>query len=293
MIRKQAVQTRLLLMLVIVLFLLAGCAAKKSIWGDPKSGLILTYRMAENEILKYETSASEVQKLEIMGQTRETINKVSIKFSVQGKGLKEKNLLLGITVKDMKIDTSGGMTGKKSLDMSPVTGKSFDMTLSPIGKEVGFSGTKSLEYEALQESKRNIESSFRNIFPNLAGNPVKIGDTWPTKEEVTEKVGGVEIHVVTESVNTLQGLETLNGMECVKIETKTTGTLDGEGEQMGNQFTFKGKVTGTAAWYFAYKKGVFVKLTANSTTKGSVELTAQGMSLPLTQESKAEINLVK
>jgi hypothetical protein len=291
---KRVVQTRLLIVsAIIAVALLAGCAVKKEIWGDPKSGFNLTYRMEENQILKYQVSSEEIQKLEMMGQTMETKSKSGIQFSLQSKGLKEKNLLLGITVDTMNINISGGMAGNISPDLGAVIGKSFQMPLSPLGKEGELSGTEGLQYQLGPSGKRNIDSSFKNIFPDLADKPVKIDDTWTNTEDVTEKAGNVDIHAVTKSVNTLKGLETVNGFECVKIEAKITGTFDGTGEQMGSKFTFKGNIKGTSTWYFAYKKGIFVSLKSDTTSEGTVEVRAQGMTIPMKTESKSEINLVE
>jgi hypothetical protein len=294
MIGKRVVQTQLLIVTaIIVVALLAGCAVKKEIWGDPKSGLNLTYRMEENQILKYQVSAEEIQQLDMMGQTMETTSKSGIQFSLQSKGLKEGNLLLGITVDTMNINVSGGMAGNITPDLGTVIGKSFQMTLSPLGAEGGFSGTEELQYQLGPSGKRNIDSSFKDIFPDLADKSVKIGDTWTKTGDVTEKAGNIDVHVITESVNTLQGLETVNGLECVKIEAKTTGTIDGSGEQMGNKFTFKGTVKGSSTWYFAYKKGIFVSRKSNSDTEGTVEVTAMGMTIPMKSKSKSEFNLIE
>jgi hypothetical protein len=291
---KRIVKTRLLIVLAILaIALLAGCAVKKNIWGDPKSGLNLTYRMEENQILKYQISSEEIQELDMMGQTMETKSISGIQFSLQSKGLKEKNLMLGITVDTMKLNVRGGMAGDISPDLGAIIGKSFQMSLSPLGKEAGFSGTEALQYQLGPSGKRNIDSSFKNIFPDLADKPVKIGDTWTTKDDVTEKEGNIDIHAITESVNTLQGLETVNGLECVKIEAKITGTFDGKGVQMGSKFTFKGNLKGTSTWYFAYKKGIFVSMKSDTTSKGSVEVSAQGMTIPMKTESRAEINLME
>lgn len=291
---KRVLQSRLLITAAIIaIALLAGCAVKKGIWGDPKSGLNLTYRMEDNQILKYQISSEEIQTLDMMGQTMKTISKSGMQFSMQSKGLKEENLLLGITVDTMNVNVSGGMAGNITPDLGGITGKSFQMTLSPLGKEGGFSGTEALQYQLGPSGKRNIESSFKNIFPDLADKPVKIGDTWTNKDDVTEKEGNVDVHAITESVNTLKGLETVNGLECVKIETRITGTFNGKGEQMGNKFTFEGNIKGTSTRYFAYKKGIFVGLKSDTTSEGTVEVSAQGMTIPMKTESKTEINLME
>ncbi|MCI0471321.1 MAG: hypothetical protein L0Y73_06675 [Candidatus Aminicenantes bacterium] len=294
MIPKKVKRTRVLLVSAIsILIFTTICAAKKNPWGDPKSGLILTYHMPANEVFKYQVTSDETQTIDVMGQTIPTKSKGFSTFSVQAKALKDKNLLLSVAVNDMKIDVSSGMMGNMSPDMSAIIGKSFEMTLSPLGKEIGFSGTETLEYSLTPGEKRNIDSSFKTIFPDLSDKPVKIGDTWTTGAELNEVSGGVKVHVVTSSINTLQGLETINGMECVKIEAKTTGTLDGAGQQMGADLTFKGDITGTATWYFAYKIGVFVKMTTNSASKSTIEVSAQNMTIPMTTDSSSTIELIK
>ncbi len=294
MILKQDMQSRGLIMLgLLIMVLLAGCAVKKDIWGDPKTGLILTYRLPENQVFQYQTSNDDTQKLTVMGQVMENKTAASSKFSVQAKGLKEKNLLLGVTIDDMKINISSGMMGNITPDLGAVIGKTFDMTLSPLGKEMEFFGVEELQYDMGMAGKRGIKSSFRNIFPDLAENPLKIGDTWTNRDETTEKQGNMDIHAAVETVNTLKGLETSNGFECVAIEAKTTGTFTGKGQQMGADITFKGNIKGTSTWYFAYKQGVFVRMKTNSTTEGTVLVSAQGMTIPMTSESASEISLIK
>lgn len=296
MIRKKIRQTSLILALVFfIVIVMTSCAvkAKKNIWGDPKTGLILTYRMPEGQAFQYQTSSEQTEKVEMMGQTMETVSKSTSKFTAQNKGLKEGNFLLGITVNDMKIDVKRGMLGNISPDMKAITGKSFELTLSPLGKEIEISGTESLQYSLGMAGNRNIKSSFRTIFPDLSDRPVKTGDNWTTKADFTEESGTLTIRIAIESVNTLQGLETINGLECVKIEAKITGTINGKGQQMGSDISIKSDIKGASTWFFAYKEGVFVKMTTETTSKGTAEVSARNMTIPLSTESKSEIDLIK
>ncbi len=295
MIRNRTLKTWLGFISVFLVFcFLAGCAAKiGDLWGDPTTGLILQYRMPDDQILKYQASGEVNQNLEVMGQSVDVeINSASV-FSVKSKGPKKDNHQLGITIDSMSTDIIS-MEGELSADMSAVIGKSFDMTLSPLGKELELSGAESIKYDLGPEGKRSVKSLFQAIFPDLADRPVKIGDTWTSTDTITEKSENNESIVHLESVNTLKGFETVDGMECVKITAEITGKTEGKTVQQGMDLISEGEMKGTATWYFAYKEGIFVKMI----TKGSAESTItvsgpQNMSIPMMLEVKEEVKLVK
>ncbi len=295
MFRKQGLRSCLVFVpLVIVIGLLAGCAAKTANpWGDPQTGLILQYRMTENQILKYQTSGEQTQNMEIMGQSIDTQSSSESGFSVKSKGLQEGNLLLGVTIDSMRINISSPQ-GELSPDMSTVLGKSFDMTLSPLGKELDVSGAESIRYDMGTAGTRSIGSNFQAVFPDLAGKPVKIGDTWTSTDTITEKTDELEVRISFESVNTLEGFETVDGLECVKVTADITGTLEGKGEQMGVQLAIQGEVQGTGTWYFAYKEGIFVKDSTSVSSDATITTSGvQALTIPVNQETKMQTKLVK
>ena len=280
---------------IMVICILAGCAAKHQlpIWGDPQTGLILQYRMAEDQALKYQLTIEQAQDVEVMGQQMKTETKGEIAFTVKSKGQKESNQQLGITIDSMKIKINSPQ-GELTPDMTTVEGKSFDMLMSRLGKELDLSGAESIQYDLGQAGKRDLTSNFQAIFPDLTDKPVKIGDTWTSKDTITEKVGSGEIRISLESLNTLAGFETVDGLECTKITAKITGTLEGGGEQMGADLTFKGEIEGSEIWYFAFKEGFFVNQKADVKTKGTVSVSGpQEMSIPMAQNMRIEVKLIK
>ena len=295
MFHKQALKSWLVFIpIAVVIGILAGCAAKTaSPWGDPRTGLILQYRMAKDQVLKYETSVEQTQDIEVMGQAMSTETTSSSAFTVKSKGLKENNHLLHVTIDSMSVDISSPQ-GDLSPDLSSVIGKSFEMILSPLGRELDVSGAASIEYELGPAGTRSVESNFQAVFPDLAERPVKVGDTWPSTDTITEKSGLGDVVISIESVNTLEGFETVNGVECIKVTAKVTGTLDGQGEQMGVEISYKGDIEGTETWYFAYKEGIFVKDIIKVHTEATITASdVQAMTIPLKQEAIIETKLVK
>ena len=80
--------------------------------------------------------------------------------------------------------------------------------------------------------------------------------------EIDIKEGDSETHIAIESVNTLEGIETVNGLRCAKIRSESTGTVDGKGKQEGIDLVTKAGIKGTDIWYFAFEEGIFVKVTS-------------------------------
>jgi len=294
MIHKKIFKTWLVFLPVILaLSILSGCAAKLPIWGNPQTGLILQYRMAEDQVLKYQLTIEQTQDVEVMGQQMKTETTGEIAFTAKSKGLKENNHQLGITIDSMSVKINSPQ-GDLSPDMSSVEGKSFDMTMSALGKELDLSGAESIQYDLGQAGKRDLTTNFQAVFPDLADKPVKIGDTWTSKDTITEKIGSGEIEITLESFNTLEGFETVDGLECAKISVKIAGTLEGGGDQGGADLAFKGEIEGTETWHFAYKEGLFVKQITDVFTKGTVSVRGpQEMSIPLAQNMKIETKLIK
>jgi hypothetical protein len=283
----------LIAMVILAIILIAGCAARKEIPGMTKQGLMLQYLMPENQVLKYQTINGFTQHLNIRGQSMKVESRETTEFTIKSKGQKEDNHQLEVIIDSMNISINTPR-GEISPDMSPVWDKNFDMILSPLGRELDLSGADSIQYELRSGQKRGIGSGFQTIFPNLPGRFIKIGDTWTTKDTITEESGEGELRISLESVNKLEGLETINGLECAKITAVFTGTLDGKGEEQGAELITKADVEGTETWYFAYKKGVFVKAINNGTAKGTVTGSGpQQISIPLTREFQYDIKLIK
>ena len=74
----------------------------------------------------------------------------------------------------------------------------------------------------------------------------------------------------------------------VKIKTLTKSAIEGSGTQMGQSLDIKGDGTATSTWYFAYKKGLFVKSTVND--ESNLKINLGTMEIPQTTKTKAEIS---
>lgn len=293
MIRRQNIKTWLVsIPVILAICILAGCAVKTAnVWGDPETGLILQYRMPENQVLKYKSSAEVTQTMDVMGQTIDVDIDSSGAFTVKSKGQKENNHQLTVTIDLMKVIIASPQ-GEIIPDMSTVSGKSFEMILSPLGKELELIGADAIQYES-PDGTKNISAEFQDVFPDLADKPVKIGDKWTSDSTIIDTYSAGEAKLHFEGMNTLGGFENVNGMECVKISADVTGTYEGKGEAQGMEVVSVGDIVATSTWYFAYKEGIFIKMITEATAEGSITVTAQNLEIPMTRKYKMGVELVK
>jgi hypothetical protein len=278
---------------VAVILVLAGGAVPVTSLASapaPAATVVLEYKMPTGRALTYQSKSEEAQVMEVQGQSMDTQTTNTSTFTFKAKGLKDKNFLLGVTIDDITATMASSAQGDMSPDMSGVKGKSFDMVLSPLGSEVDVSGAEAITYNIATET-RNLASGFKMFFPDLPGKPVKVGDTWPSTSGTEEKTGSMNIRIDFQNVNTLEGFEAVDGMECARISSQVTGTITGTGNQMGADLTFSGTSKGKDVWHFAVKEGIFVKALSESTTEMSIDVAAAGMTIPMTQKSKTEVKL--
>ncbi len=261
--------------------------------GGQEKVVTLAYQFPEGKTLAYRNVSTETQNLDVMGQSIAVKNLSSREFSIKSKGMKEGNYLLGVTIDAFK-QSAESAQGGLSADASTVTGKSFDMTLSRLGKEIDVAGASSIQYDMGAAGRRNLGAAFQTFFPDLPDRPVKTGDTWLSEETVVDKNETGTTRVVIKLVNTVDGFETVDGYECVRIKTKGKGAMTGNLEQNGTSLTVDGSVEGTMTWYFAIKEGIFVRADQKQSVAGTITAAEPAnLVIPITGENQEETRLIK
>lgn len=274
--------------------LLAGCAARSTSPGVAQTtvaGLAFEYKMPPGQVLKYREKQEAREVGEVMGQTRESLMVVDSSLSFLAEGAQGKDHLLGVTINDMIMSVSSA-DGDLSPDLTSVRGKSFDMLLSPSGTRVDVSAAEAITYE-MANNTRNVASGFRLFFPHLPDRPIKVGDSWPSSAIVEEKYGGTTVLLELQVINRLEGIENIDGMDCARIRSETTGTISGTGRQEGADLVFGGTIKGSDVWRFAVKEGLYVDSASESVTEMTISVTGPAtLTIPTTQTRKGEVKLV-
>ena len=278
--------------ILLILVIIAGCAGKSKTLETVMEKLDFRYKMPEGQTLKYRTIDNFTQSMEIMGQNMLTEIKKDYVYSVNSKGQKENNFQLEFTIDSISMNVSSSM-GNMTPDLSEVAGKSFEMTLSSLGKELEFKGLDKIKYTMGTEGERSISSDFQSVFPGLAGTYIAFGDSWTTIDTIKTNEGGIDMQIVITGENTLDGFEQMNERDCARIKVDYTGVYTSKGMQQGMEFTTTGNMKGKETWYFDYNNGIFVKMISKGNGTGIVVGSGpQEMKIPLMQEVEIETMLV-
>ena len=160
-----------------------------------------------------------------------------------------------------------------------------------MGKELKFDGIDEIKYELTPGAVRGIVSDFKLIFPDLAGKPLKVGETWSTFNTLLVSEDGSDLELLFEGTNKLEGYEDVEGYKCAKIITGVKGKLGRSGKQGPFEYTLEGDITGTDIWYFAFEKGMFVKVKSEAQTVGNI--IGSNMKIPMKMKIEIENGLIK
>jgi len=279
-----------LLVLLLTVGAFAGAASDRP--ADPQGTVTLQYKFTEGVALTYKQTGTQLQDLDVMGQTMSTESTSGMDLTLKPKGLKDGNHILNVTIDALTVNVNspqGGITP----DVSGIVGKSFDLVFSPLGKEVDVSGASVFTLDMGQSGKRDLSSNFQGLFPDLPDHRVNVGEKWPSEDNVIQKSDAGEIHINFKNDNTLDGFETIDGRECARVKTVLKGTMAGALSQAGTALAMDAKLDGSKTWYFAVKEGLFIKEEVKATMGGVISVEAMNMSIGFTGSQTTTTALVK
>jgi hypothetical protein len=250
----------------------------------------LVYTFKDGKSIPYSSSTSVTQTMDVNGQTVNVLVSNDMAFAAKMVGKSGENLSLQITIDSLitKMESMQGSTGGK---MKDVAGKSFNMVISPLGKEIDVAEAAKVEYTLEgSQAANNVSQFFAHIFPDLPENAINIGDTWTKSDTLTTKTATTNTTQIVKSICKFESIEQLNGVECAKITSSISGTMESTVQNQGMDIYLKGPVQGTVTLYFAINNGYFVKQEVLSKMNGNVEITgAQNMTFPMVMETNSKV----
>ena len=285
-------KSSLIALFIVAIYSTSFTPGKSEIPG-PNDPVKLAYNLKEGKSISYTSATSVTQAMDINGQTVNVLVNNNLAYKVKMVGKTDDNLKLEITIDSLsaKVESMQGSTGGKIKD---VEGKTFIMLLSPIGKEIDMSEAAKIEYTVEGGGSSNLSQSFANIFHDLPENPIKPGDTWTKNDSVINKSSISKSSQIFQSTTKFEAIEKINGIECAKLTSTLTGTMETTAKNMGMDIFYSGPFHGTVTLYFAVKEGHVVKQETSTKMNGTVEISGpQNMTFPVEMITTGKIEAGK
>jgi hypothetical protein len=247
----------------------------------------IAYNYPADKAIRYLGTNVMTQIMDIQGQSMQVDVNSAFGCFVKSAGKQDNNLMIEIKVDTLGQTTNSPMGGSGGT-IQDIKGKTFNIIISPEGKLVDISGAEALVYTLEGSGESNMSQTFSDFFPVLPSKAVTTGDTWNSTDSLTTKSAAMTMTTIDNTINKLEGFETVNGIECAKISSQHSGKISMKIQNQGNDLSIKGPFTGTSEFLFAVKEGYFIKMTSATKVNGNLEMTSpQAMTFPIVLDMKS------
>ena len=252
----------------------------------------LEYNYPEGKTFKYVTDSKIVQDMDVNGQSMLVNVSMYMGCKVKAAGKLNGNLVLEITIDSMaqNIESPQGSAGGPIMDVS---GKAFNMVISPAGKTIDLTEASKIVYTVEGSAENTLTQAFLNYFPVLPKNGVNPGDTWTTTDTIDSKTSTNTMWMPVESNFKFEGIENVEGIDCARITAVLSGSRKMITQAQGMEIHTSGPYTGTQILFFAVKDGYLVKETITTKMTGTIEIPDQNLSFPVVMNVTATNQIVK
>lgn len=255
-------------------------------------GIDLSYRFPSDKPVHYVNTGKVVQDMDVNGQSMQ-VNVLSyLGCSIKSSGAQDNNLKLEISVDSLgeTVDSPQGMSGGAIRDAA---GMMINIVISPKGRELDITEARNAVINIEGSGATDLSDSFVGFFPRLPDEPVKQGYTWSTTDTIDNKTKLNSTFLIVTAQNTFEGMEKINGADCVKITSNLQGTRLMNIQTQGVELKTSGPFTGKSEMYFSPADGYFLKYSVTTTMKGEIEMISpQSMTIPVIMDMTS-VNEVK
>jgi hypothetical protein len=247
----------------------------------------IAYNYPADKAIRYLGTNVMTLIMDIQGQSMQVDENSAFGCFVKSAGKQENNLKIEIKVDTLGQTTNSPMGGSGGA-IQDIKGKTFNIIISPEGKMVDISGAAAFIITREGSGESNMSQTFSDFFPVLPSKAVATGDTWNSTDSLTTISTAMTMTTIDNTINKLEGFETVNGIECAKISSQHSGKISMKIQSQGNDLSIKGPFTGTSEFLFAVKEGYFIKMTSSTKVNGIQEMTSpQAMTFPIVMDVKS------
>jgi hypothetical protein len=287
---KKNLTTVLILGLIIVSMIIAGCSASKSATSDIKSPASLVYKLSSPEGYNYRQTTVTDQYMEVEGQSVPISSKSVMTFSIRDIEPGQEEISFKVVLDSVNATVTSMM--EDMANNSDVKGQSFMMSIKPNGKTGSLVGAEKIKIGTEMTGAGDMASSFAEIFPYFSKEMVTPGETWPSRDTSYIKTAMMNSTSVGTSDNTFTGYVTIGGRKCAQIETVVEGKRDARINAQGMDMIMSMPYKGTETILFDPEEGVIVKYDLSVTGSGFIEILSLGMEAGFSMNIKSTLELI-
>jgi hypothetical protein len=192
-------------------------------------------------------------------------------------------LALTYTWDSASVTTTGAIPAP---DVSKVGGTKASGLASVTGKMYSFDPGK-----AAVEGMPNM-AEFEMFLPTVKAADKKVGESWVDTLTVTGNRNGIDVSTTIIVTSKMAGDTTYAGENSWRIQRNLAFTVSGAGAQQNMALVIEGTGTGERTDYIT-SKGVYLGSALLQTSKSTVTLPANGMTIPMTTTVTSRVERVK
>ena len=180
--------------------------------------------------------------------------------------------------------------GNADTDFSKLLGKKVKISLSSNGEVSECKGFEELPVIAMpmqgEDDAEDYKRFIEVLFPAMPDYPVSIGENWSFEKTRKRETGEKSVVNITTNYTYNFVEETvIDGIECLKIDVEMLSTEKGEQVQGGMVGILDIEEEGKRTIFFAYKKGMILRIEGSSTEEGNVVVKDMGVTVLVSAEA--------
>jgi len=252
----------------------------------------LKYKFEKGKTYFYRMTNDNEVNQSVMGQEINLKSRSILKMRMEIADVANENIEIITSMDSVEFKSDNPMVGDAAGEAAKsIIGKKTKMIYDKFGKIV-----KKIEIDKFSTPMNlSATGSSEGLF-RLSSKPVKIGESWQNIDTMKIAPGGEGsgnmLFIITSDLK-LEGKEVYENIECLKISYSQVVKIEGSMSTQGNSVIINGTGKGIGYCLFDDKNGNFTKNIVNVDMNTTISLPEQNIEMPMTQNTKTSILMVK
>jgi len=254
----RSISVRLLAAALGVALVTAGCGGGgmggRDITVDEPVQLVRNFE--DGETLKYKLSSAGEMAVAMQGYDRVVTTQTEFRTtcSFANTDAEEMEMLMRFDYAASSVSSGDQVIPQESV--AAIRGKSLEVTMSPTGEVLSFSGMGGEEY--FEEGIGQMAMMVHGLFPELPEEPLTIGYTWQDDLDIPDITSATNRDFVGEVTYTVVGFKEKYQIPCVEVSAVSTFEFEGKVEQSGEAWLMTGSGESVGTILFSIEDAIII-----------------------------------